>query len=112
MEKFDRRSSSRIQLAATVAISIDGKTLTSTADVRDISLDSIFIASETVLPINTICEISITFTGSSSRLSISGKGRTIRQESGGLAIRFIQLDMDSYLHLKNIVTYHQGPLPG
>jgi hypothetical protein len=110
MEKSERRSSSRVQLKASVSISIDGKSITSAADVRDISLDSIFIASPSVMPATSICDITITFTGTSSCLSISGKGRTIRRDDNGIAIRFVHLDMDSYLYLKNIVQYNQGPV--
>ena len=38
--------------------------------------------------------------------------RTIRQVRSGVAVRFTELEMDSYHHLKNIVLNNQVPDSG
>lgn len=112
MEVPERRGTSRVQLTATVTLRMAGDVITADAHVRDISLDGIFIRTQATVRVNSFCEITLVLTGTSSTLSLSGKGRIIRQDSNGVAIKFTEFDMDSYLHLKNIVLYNQSPGDG
>lgn len=109
MERPDQRNRIRIQFETSVSLRIQDKNIVADASSRDISLDGIFIRTTEKAPINCVCEVAITITGASSTLILRIKGRTVRQDSTGIAVRFTEFEMDSYLHLKNIVLYNQIP---
>jgi hypothetical protein len=110
MERTDRRSASRVQLQASVNLKIEGEIFAADTDLRDVSLDGISISTAKKLPINNICDVEITITGPSSVLRLTGKGRILRQDSHGAAVKFTELDMDSYMYLKNIMIYNRVPI--
>lgn len=109
-DHLERRGASRVKLKAVVNLEVNGSTIISDTDLKDISLDGIALLNANApIPVNTICDFVITVTGASSVLTISGKGRIIRQDNLGTAIKFTELEMDSYLHLKNIIVLNRTP---
>jgi len=56
--------------------------------------------------VGTPCDIEILLTGTSTRLALSIKGIIARQDASGLRIAFDSVDVDSFIHLKNIVMYN------
>jgi hypothetical protein len=109
MDSKERRGASRVQLHAAVCLKFEGQLLAGDADLRDISLDGFCIRFSRTVPINSVCELEITITGPSSVLHLTGKGRIIRNDSQGTAVKFTELDMDSFMHLKHIVLYNRAP---
>lgn len=109
MESQERRGTLRVQLHALVNVKIDEQLYAGNADLRDISMDGLNISSSEALPINCICDLEITISGPSSVLQLRAKGRILRQDAHGAAVKFTELDMDSYIHLKNIVLYNRAP---
>lgn len=109
MESQERRTAQRVQLSAIVNIKIDDQLFAAGTDLRDISLDGINIIIDKVLPINRICDLEILISGPSSKLTLRTKGRILRQDANGAAVKFTELDIDTYLHLKNIVLYNRTP---
>lgn len=109
MERPDQRNRTRIQFETSVSLKIQERTIVADAASRDISLDGIFIRTAETVPLNSTCEVGITITGASSTLMLRIKGRTIRQDSAGIAVRFTEFELDSYVHLKNIVLFNQTP---
>ena len=109
MDKLERRSSSRIPLVATITLAAEDQPLLSEALVRDVSLDGLFVCTSADLSLNRLLNFTLVIRGESSTLTITGDARIIRKGSDGLALRFAHLQMDSYLYLKNIVHYWQGP---
>ncbi len=61
---------------------------------------------------HTRCEIAddepveITIPLSGSEISIHLKGKPVRRNEAGVAIQFSEIDLDSFTHLKNIVSYN------
>lgn len=109
MESQERRTAQRVQLRASVNIKIDNQLFAADTDLRDISLDGINLVLDRELPLNRICELEITISGPSSDLKLRTKGRILRQDSSGVALKFTELDIDTYLHLKNLVLHHRAP---
>lgn len=105
----ERRSTFRVQLQALVNLQVDNETFVSDTNLRDLSLDGVSLKTTKSLPLHGSCEFEITITGPSSMLQFSGKGRIIRQDSHGTAVKFTELEMDSYMHLKNIVLLNRAP---
>jgi hypothetical protein len=55
-----------------------------------------------------LLDITISLTGDTSSLSISVKGSVVRIDQDGVALEFEKIDLDSFVHLKNIVAYNDG----
>jgi hypothetical protein len=109
MERPDQRTKTRIQFETSAILQIDGQSIAADTYSRDISLDGIFIRTAEAVPVNAPCQVIITITGASSTLILNIKGKTIRQDKIGVAVRFTEFELDSYLHLKNIVLNNQVP---
>ena len=75
---------------------------------RDISLKGIYCYSDTQFPIGTPCEVKLRLTDSNSTLVIYIEARVIRSDKSGMGIKFEKMDIDSFLHLKNILYYNTG----
>jgi len=72
--------------------------------VENLSLDGIFLKTPERLGLNRIVKIELLFTGTSSQLSILLDGKIMRHENLGMAIQFKDVDMDAFLHLKNLIS--------
>ncbi|GEM_PF-1688114 len=76
---------------------------------KDISLKGLFCADPSaVYPVGTICEIKLSLGGEPSAFSLKMQGRVVRSESTGMAIEFNEMDIESLIHLKNIMYYNTG----
>jgi len=98
---MEKRKNRRVpfEVAATVLsgpIIIDGT-------VDNLSMNGMFLNTRERLSGDCPLEVSITLSGSSSTLSIKFKGRALRQTETGIAIQFQEMDLDSFIHLRNIV---------
>lgn len=112
MQRPEQRTKSRIRFETSATLEVDQQSLSANTLSRDMSLDGIFIRTGEQVPLNVPCLVTITITGKTSTLTMRIKGRTIRQDQNGIAVRFSELEMDSYLHLKNIVLNNQVPDSG
>lgn len=75
---------------------------------RDISLKGVFVLTKTLWPVDTPVEVKMSLTGSTSKLSLSMKGMIKRHEPDGMGVDFTEVDVDSFAHLRNIVSYNTG----
>lgn len=103
MEHQERRASLRMEQHAQVLIKMDDDQYQAEAALHDISLDGIRVECSAGLIPKSACTWEITIEGPSSKLMISGKGRIVRQDNHGVAIKFSELQMDSYSYLRNLV---------
>ncbi len=54
-------------------------------------------------------EITIDLTGDSSDLKVQAEGEVVRwEDNGAIAVNFNHIDLDSFVHLKNIMAYNSG----
>jgi hypothetical protein len=78
--------------------------------VENLSLDGIFLKTPEKLRLNRIIKIELLFTGTSSQLSILLDGKIMRHENIGMAIQFKNVDLDAFLHLKNLISYNTNQM--
>ncbi len=52
------------------------------------------------------CDISLELSGSSSKLVLDMRGEIVRVDKDGIGLHFIDMDLDSFYHLKNILYYN------
>lgn len=75
-------------------------------DVENLSMSGMFLVTEERLQLGDPADITITLTGTSPEIKIGFEGRVSRIGDDGMAFTFEKIDLDSYTHLKNIVSYN------
>ena len=71
--------------------------------VDNLSMKGMFLTAGKTLSGESPLEIALNLSGSSSLLSIRLKGRVVRETEAGTAIEFLEMDLDSFTHLRNII---------
>ncbi len=69
----------------------------------DISVAGIFVRTESKLERGVFCAVIVRLMGD---VAIEGRGEVIRVTEGGLALSLESLNLDSYEHLCNLVSYN------
>jgi len=102
----EKRRKTRVAFEGEAVIRTMDEEITAPADIRDISMQGIFLRTAHQLHTDTLCDVEIMLTGASTRLSLKVKGQVVRSDEDGLGIEFKGVDIDSYFHLKNLVMYN------
>ncbi len=102
----EKRKKTRVHFETQVVLKTDVSEITVGANSSDISMKGMFINTDKKIPVETPCNIEIVLSGTTSKLALNIKGVIARQDKNGLGIIFDSMDVDSFLHLKNIVTYN------
>ncbi len=109
---MDKRRFQRINFKADVsfvrlAYGIEGQ-----GKIRDLALGGIFLENPTQYPeLNEILEITLSLENYGQEMKVLLKGEVVRVEEGkGIAIKFLEIDPQSFNHLKNIL-YFNSPDP-
>lgn len=105
MEK-EKRKKTRVHFETQVVLKTDVSEIKVGANSSDISMKGMFVNTDEKIPIETPCSIEIVLSGTTSRLALNIEGVIARHDKNGLGIIFNSMDVDSFLHLKNIVTYN------
>jgi hypothetical protein len=74
--------------------------------VENLSMTGMFLNTEERLPEGQTVEIMIALNGTLPEISICFSGTVSRTVENGLAFTFDKIDLDSYMHLKNIIAYN------
>jgi len=75
-------------------------------NVENLGMRGMFLVTEERLPVGEMVEITITLSGTSPEIPISFDGKVCRVVENGLGFSFEKIDLDSYTHLKNIISYN------
>ncbi len=103
---MDKRKYRRVPFHVTATVQTGQISLT--GSVENLSMKGMFFNTKESLPSDCSLEISIILSGTSSLLSVKANGFALRQTDAGVAIEFSEIDMDSFIHLKNIVALNSG----
>ncbi|MDD5285041.1 MAG: PilZ domain-containing protein [Desulfuromonadaceae bacterium] len=74
--------------------------------VENLSMTGMFLVTDERLPEGEAVDITIILTGTSPPISVDFNGRVSRVIGNGMGFVFEKIDLDSYMHLKNIVSYN------
>lgn len=74
--------------------------------VENLSMNGMFLVTDERLMGGEPVDITITLTGSTPPISVSFSGHASRITEDGIGFQFEKIDLDSYSHLKNIITYN------
>lgn len=97
-----RFSRVRFKVAATITVA-DHRFQ---GEVENLSMTGMYLVTTERLALADAVEIAITLVGALPEVVVRFDGRVSRIDENGLAFRFELIDLDSYLHLKNIIAYN------
>ncbi len=101
----ERRKNTRVLFQTIADINFVGKSYNK-CETEDLSIKGISVLGPSGQSVGEKCDISLALSGSSSELVLEMKGEVVRVDPDGLALRFTEIDFDSFYHLKNIVYYN------
>ncbi|OHD66872.1 MAG: hypothetical protein A2176_12480 [Spirochaetes bacterium RBG_13_51_14] len=99
---MEKRNTTRVPFHVRSVITYQDRMIE--GDVVNLSTGGMLFNSPDDIPIDEIVHIEIILYGSSSRLALNITGRVVRRSDKEIAIKFTELDLDSFIHLKNIVS--------
>ncbi len=103
---MDRRKFSRVNVNLQVEVS-NGRMSLIGCETRDLSLRGVFVFSDVIFPLQSLCLVTITLTGMVVPIELKLEARVVRAESNGIGVEFEGAqDLESYQHLRNLVMYN------
>ena len=102
----ERRKKTRVHFETQVILRSGTSEISSNVNSKDISVKGMFVRTDKKLPIGASCDIQILLTGTTNNLFLNLKGRVVRHDDSGLGLDFDSIDVDSYMHLKNLLMYN------
>ncbi len=76
--------------------------------VRDLSLAGIYLTTDIDLEMGDKADIKLEISSDRTSGKIELTGEVIRKDAFGIAFEFLELPLDSYLFLRNIIVYNYG----
>ena len=101
---MEKRTDTRIHFDVRGTVEHSGATYT--GSIENLSMKGMFLKSYGKIPAGDDVKVKIHLSGASSDLVININGRVARGDSSGIAVIFDRIDLDSYTHLRNIITYN------
>ena len=103
---MEKRSNTRILFNVSAIIKYKDKEIK--GNVVNLSLNGILVKTDEEIPVGGEIIINIMMEGSTSQLTINLDGIVKRSGKSEIAAEFKSIDLDSFIHLKNIVIYNEG----
>lgn len=103
---MEKRNCTRVIFESEALIIFQGQKLRGT--VENLSLNGVLLKITEPIPVNETVEVEINLSATTSKLSVNVQGLVIRQDDRGLALQIVGMDLDSFIHYKNIITYISG----
>lgn len=101
----EKRRFSRIPFQVKAEVTINDL-LYSSDKIDNLSIGGCLLPIDVDVATGTECRLKILLNSTSSELSVQIGGEIFRSESGGVAVRFTEIEPDSLFHLQNIILYN------
>ena len=101
----ERRKNTRVPFQTTADVVIGDKHYSNCAT-ENLSVKGISVLGITGHALGETCDLSLALSGSTSQLRLTVKAKIVRMEADRIGLHFIEIDLDSFYHLKNIVYYN------
>ena len=108
-EERDAREFSRVPVRVRVLVRSEGIDINSKRSV-DLSMNGIFVECAEPLPLGTKCELTLLLDGIDPMIRAECGGVIRRISAEGMAIEFVELTLESYEHLQNLVRFNAPDL--
>ena len=101
---MEKREKSRVPFNLNATFKYKGNSIEGELD--NLSLNGLYIKTGEEIPEYSKIDVNIELSGDTSMLMIKIAGEVIRNDDNGIAIKFSNIDLDSFIHLKNIISYN------
>ena len=101
---MEKRKHKRVPFQAEAVVR--DRDLTVSGKIENLSMKGLFLKAAAADVGTGPLEVTILLSGSSSKLSIELTGKVVRKTENGMALQFLEMDLDSFIHLKNVVLYN------
>ncbi len=105
MVTSERRKNTRVAFKTTVDVRFQGGSFAE-CEIKDLSVKGFFVFGVRGRKKGDPCELKLCLSGASSELCLQMKGEVVRVLDQGVGVAFLEIDLDSFYHLKNIVYYN------
>jgi hypothetical protein len=102
----EKRNFSRVDFKVSALLQAEGEVLK--GEVKDLSLHGLYLATDQLLPIGTPVEITIYLSATDEPVVINVSGTVARLMPGGIGCSFDKMDVDSFAHLRSVISYQSG----
>ena len=104
--KDDGREFTRVPIKVWVEVRTKDVVI-KTHETHDMSMVGISLQHQgTVLPVGTLCDISVFLEGAEPPIHVDMKGKVGRITDKDLCFEFLEVELESYEHLQNLVRYN------
>lgn len=101
----ERRKNTRVPFQTTADVIFGDKHYSNCAT-ENLSVKGISVLGITGHTLGEVCDLSLALSGSTSQLRLTVKAEIVRMEADRIGLHFIEIDLDSFYHLKNIIYYN------
>jgi hypothetical protein len=103
---MEKRSNTRVTFGVGAVLKYKKQAIK--CEVINLSLNGVLLKAEKDIPKDSKVKVGISMEGTTSKLKINVEGVVTRSTVAETAIAFNSIDLDSFIHLKNIVAYNEG----
>jgi len=104
-DEKDAREFSRVPVKVRVLVRSEGIDINSKRSI-DLSMNGIFVECDEPLPLGTKCKLTLLLDGADPMIRAECGGVIRRITPEGMAIEFVELTLESYEHLQNLVRFN------
>ncbi|QWV92529.1 PilZ domain-containing protein [Geomonas oryzisoli] len=102
----ERRNFSRVDFRVSALLQAEGVAIK--GEVTDVSLHGLYMETAEQIPVGTPVEVTIYLSAAPDPIVINVKGTVARLVEGGLGCAFDKMDVESFAHLRSIISYQGG----
>jgi hypothetical protein len=102
----EKRNFSRVDFKVSALLQSEGVALK--GEVKDVSLHGLYLETDQQIPIGTPVEITIYLSATVEPVVINVSGTVARLMPGGIGCSFDKMDVDSFAHLRSVISYQGG----
>jgi len=96
------RKFSRVPFHVSATATVGGRSFQ--GKISNLSMNGLFLETPERLPEGEAADLVITLEGTEPEVSVSFTGRVCRITDDGIGFHFEKIDLDSYTHLRNIIS--------
>lgn len=101
----ERRKNTRV-LFQTTADVVCGDQHYNDCATENLSVKGVSVLGINGLALGETCDLSLALSGSTSQLRLTMKAEIVRMAADRIGLHFVEIDLDSFYHLKNIIYYN------
>jgi hypothetical protein len=104
----EKRKFTRVELERVARVRGDGETYR--GKMQNLSLSGVFVTTQGRPALGSEVDVEIIFTGPKTELAVEIRAKVTRHDDTGFGVAFAleSMELDSFLHLRNIIAYLQG----